>query len=93
MRNQDRFDSLRVAWFTYSYLTNDRTNVKLLKNIRILNHLFRENFMAYHIYCDHNINWPNIGYHEQIDTYKLKVLNKISNLKRFFYFQNKRNSG
>jgi hypothetical protein len=93
LRNQDRFDSLRTAWFTYSYLTNDRTNVKLLKNIRILNHLFRENFMSYHIYCDHNINFPNIGYHEQIDTYKLKVLNKINNLKRFFYFQNKRNSG
>ena len=49
--------------------------------------------MAYHIACDHNINFPNIGYHTQIDTYKLKVLNKVSNLKRFFYFQNKRNSG
>jgi len=92
VRNQDRFDSLRVAWFTYSYLTNDRTNVKLLKNIRILNQLFRENFLAYHIYCE-NINYHNIGYHEQIDAYKLKVLNKINNLKRFFYFQNKRNSG
>ena len=93
IRNQDRFDSLRMAWFTYSYLSNDRTNIKLLRNIRILNVLFRKEFMAYHISCDNNINYPNIGYHEKIATYKIKVLNKVSNLKRFFYFQNKRNSG
>jgi hypothetical protein len=74
-------------------LTNDRQNVKLFKNIKILVYFFKLKYISYFIYSDYIINMYNESYNIKVKTYKLKVLNKINNLKRFFYNHNKNKNG
>jgi len=76
-----------------TYLTNDRQNVKLFKNIKFLVYFFKLKYMSYFAYCDYSLNMYNDIYNVKVKTYKLKVLNKISNLKRFFFNHNRNKSG
>jgi hypothetical protein len=76
-----------------TYLTNDRQNVKLFKNLKVLIYFFKMKYMPYYLYYDYNINAYNGYYNIKIKTYKFKVLNKISNLKRFFFNHNKNKNG
>ena len=88
-----RYDNLKLNWFMNTYLTNDRQNVKLFKNIKFLVYFFKLKYMSYFAYCDYSLNMYNEIYNVKVKTYKLKVLNKINNLKRFFFNHNKYNNG
>jgi len=55
--------------------------------------MFQEKFEIYHKYIYLKINLHNKIYKKNIETYKIDVLNRISNLKRFFYYRNKRFNG
>ena len=54
--------------------------------------IFKRKFIPYFSTIEF-INEYNLNYTKNIINYKLSVLNKISNLKRFFYRQNKSNVG
>jgi hypothetical protein len=88
-----RYDNLKLNWYMNTYLTNDRQNVKLFKNLKVLIYFFKMKYMPYYLYYDYNINAYNGYYNIKIKTYKFKVLNKISNLKRFFFNHNKNKNG
>lgn len=87
------YDNFKLSWINKIYLTKERTNIKLFKNISYLSKLFKSRFFAYFVYCDYTINSYNKLYYIKNKSYKLCVLNKINNLKRFFYFQNKHING
>ncbi len=87
------YESFKINWMLKIYLTRQRVNKKSFKNINIISKLFKQHFFAYFIYCDYTINTYNDLYYIKITSYNLKVLNKINNLKRFFYFQNKYTTG
>ena len=71
------------------YLTRQKVNEASFKNVKLISKLFKQHFFAYFIYCDYTINSYNELYYIKITSYNLKILNKINNFKRFFYFQNK----
>jgi hypothetical protein len=88
-----RYDNLKLNWFMNTYLTNDRQNVNLFKNIKFLVYFFKLKYMSYFAYCDYSLNMYNEIYNVKIQTYKFKVLNKINNLKRFFFNNTKYHNG
>ena len=55
--------------------------------------MFQDKFEVYHRYIYSKVNLHNKIYERNIETYKINVLNRISNLKRFFYYRNKRFNG
>jgi hypothetical protein len=61
---------------------------KLLYIINLFYKKFNKYFIEYN-----KINKYNNKYKYKIKTYKIKVLRKIKNLKRFFFFNNERNKG
>ena len=87
------YDNFKISWILKIYLTKERTNIELFKNISFLSLLFKSRFFAYFVYCDYTINSYNDLYYIKNKSYRLRVLNKINNLKRFFYFQNKHING
>ena len=87
------YESFKLNWVLKIYLTKDRVNVEYFTNIWVLSKLFKQHFFSYFVYCDYTINSYNELYYIKIKSYKLKVLNKINNLKRFFYFKNKHIGG
>lgn len=87
------YDNFKINWLLKIYLTKERTNIELFKNVSFLSWLFKSRFFAYFVYCDYTINSYNDLFYIKNKSYRLCVLNKINNLKRFFYFQNKHVSG
>jgi hypothetical protein len=83
------YESFKMNWMLKIYLTRQRVNKKSFKNINTISKLFKQHFFSYFIYCDYTVNTYNDLYYIKITSYNIKVLNKINNLKRFFYFQNK----
>lgn len=55
--------------------------------------MFKEKFKTYHNYINFKVNVHNTIYKNSIVTYKAKVLNRLSNLKRFFYYRTKHFNG
>lgn len=87
------YENFRINWLLKIYLTKERTNVDLFNNVSYLSQLFKSRFFAYFVYCDYTINSYNDLFYIKNKSYRLRVLNKINNLKRFFYFQNKHVNG
>jgi hypothetical protein len=54
--------------------------------------LFFKKFNKYFIECN-KINKYNNSHSNKIKSYKIKVLRKIKNLKKYFYFNTRRNKG
>ena len=55
-------------------------------------HVFRSRYKLYTKFFS-LLNQYNSNYIRKSSLYKLKVLNKISNLKRFFFYRNKNFNG
>ena len=83
------YKNFKLNWALKLFLSKHRHSSRVLKRILVLSYIFKKRFFAYFIYCDYTINAYNDLYDFQISSYKLRVLNKINNLKRFFHFQKK----
>jgi hypothetical protein len=87
--------SFRGVWYRRLTSTNYKNDIaiNIFKNISFLSLKFKRIFYVYFIYCDFTINKYNELYYIKVKNYRLRTLNKINNLKRFFYLHNKRKSG
>jgi hypothetical protein len=94
------FDILPEAYYTFKlkwhfniYLTNNKKAKNYFKSVYLYAKLFKRKFYKYHLYSYYNINEYNIEYFKKTQLYRRRVLTKISNLKRFFYYRNKKIKG
>jgi hypothetical protein len=83
----------RLKWGFNIYLNFRKEKKKNIKFVLILCHIFEDRFKVYHKYVHFKINSHNAIYKKSIKSYKISVLNRISNLKRFFFYRNKRFNG
>jgi hypothetical protein len=83
----------RLRWGYNIYLNHKKEKKINFKFIFLLCHMFKEKFKVYHEYVNLKINCHNKIYKKNIKTYKIKVLNRISNLKRFFFYRSKNFNG
>jgi hypothetical protein len=85
--------NFRLKWNFNVYLNHKKQKAEYAKYILVLCKMFQDKFEMYHQYIHSKVNSHNKIYEKNIKTYKINVLNRISNLKRFFYYRNKRFNG
>jgi hypothetical protein len=97
--DEETFKHYKLRWHIREYLqlSNNTVNVKVGNNavknkIIYMINLFHNKFNKYFIEYN-KINKYNNLYKYKKQTYKIKVLRKINNLKIYYYFNNKRNKG
>ena len=79
-------------WYLNIYLTTDRINTVFSRALYIYLFFFKNKFKRYFNYPIYFNNYNRI-YKKRVNLYKLNVLNKISNIKRFIFFKNKKLNG
>jgi len=85
--------NFRAKWDLNLYLNHKKEKAENMGYVYALCYMFKEKYKGYYKYINLKINLYNKVYTKNVQTYKLRVLNRISNLKRFFYYRNKRFSG
>jgi|SRR5215216_2799576 len=91
--NEDMFNHYKLRWHFKELLNASNGGIYgNKKQFMYCINLFYKKFNSYFVECK-EINKYNKYYRFKIKSYKIKVLRKMKNLKKIFYFNTRRNKG